>query len=224
MKVRIGGVIAAVVAVAMIQLFAGCSSNKSPAQNDAGSGGTLGTGGAPGSGGGAGGAGVGGHGTGGTPATGGAGGADAGAGGEDGGDAATSQPDGGGSDGSADAPAPTLTQIWTTILSVITPADTAPSCIGCHDGSPGIPDYTSVAKTYQTWVNVASTSCPPGIRVTPGNAETSVLINKLRAKPNLGLGVTVCGGDPMPALPDAHITLDQLHMIEAWINAGALNN
>ena len=51
-----------------------------------------------------------------------------------------------------------------------------------------------------------------------------MLVNKLRAKPNLGLGVTVCGGDPMPLGTDRSITLDQLHLIESWINAGALNN
>jgi len=70
---------------------------------------------------------------------------------------------------------------------------------------------------------VPSTSCPPGIRVTAGNPATSVLVNKLRAKPNLGLGVTVCGGNPMP-FGNRTITLDQLHMVESWINAGALNN
>ena len=160
----------------------------------------------------------GGHAFGGTIAT------DAGDDGNDGGPDVASQVDGSGDDGSIDAPAPTLTQIWTTILSVQTPVDTAPACNGCHDGSPGIPDYTSPATTYATWVGVASTSCPPGIRVTPGNAATSVLINKLSAKPNLGLGVTVCGGDPMPLGTDRTITLDQLHMIEDWINAGAPNN
>jgi hypothetical protein len=121
-----------------------------------------------------------------------------------------------------DASPATLTQIWTTILSDLA-APTSPSCIGCHDGSAGIPDYTSIATTYATWVGVASTSCPGGIRVTAGNAETSVLINKLRSKPVLGLGVTACGGNPMP-IGDRSITLDQLHLIESWINAGALNN
>jgi len=35
--------------------------------------------------------------------------------------------------------------------------------------------------------------------------------------------VTVCGGNPMP-FGNRTITLDQLHMVESWINAGALNN
>jgi hypothetical protein len=207
MKVSIGGIL--VVAIAALQLFSGCSSN-STATGAGGSGGG-GTGGAVG--------------VGGRTGTGGAGVADAGAGGKDGGDAATPKSDASiTGDGSMDAPAATLTEIWTTILSDVDPPDTAPTCVGCHDGSPGIPDYTSKATTYATWVGVASTSCTGGIRVTPGNAETSVLINKLRAKPSLGLGVTVCGGMPMPIGDTRRITLDQLHMIESWINAGAPNN
>jgi hypothetical protein len=206
MKVRIGGII---VAVATLGVFSGCSSKSSPADSGAGGGG-AGTGGALG--------------TGGKPGTGGAGVADAGADAMDGGDGATSKPDGSATgDAPVDAPAATLTQIWTTILSDVSSPQTSPSCVGCHDGSPGIPDYTSKAMTYATWVGVPSTSCS-GIRVTAGNAETSVLINKLRAKPNLGLGVTVCGGVPMPMGDTRSITLDQLHMIESWINAGALNN
>ncbi len=188
-----------VVAVAALPLFNGCSSS-SPANS--GAGGAFGMGGKPGTG----------------------GAADAGADKNDGGDGAMAKTDGNVTDDAAvDAPAATLTQIWSTILSDLTNSDTSPSCIGCHDGTPGIPDYTSVAKTYATWVGVASTSCS-GIRVTPGNAETSVLVNKLRAKPNLGLGVTVCGGMPMPIGDTRSITLEELHMIESWINAGALNN
>jgi len=200
MKLWIGGIL--VVVVAALPLFSGCSSS-SPANS--GAGGAVGMGGKPGTGG-----------------TGGA--ADAGADKNDGGDGATAKTDGNvTADAAVDAPPATLTQIWSTILSDLTNPDTSPSCIGCHDGSPGIPDYTSVAMTYATWVGVASTSCS-GIRVTPGNAETSVLVNKLRAKPNLGLGVTVCGGMPMPLGDTRSITLEELHMIESWINAGALNN
>jgi hypothetical protein len=210
MKPRIDRIV--VVAAAALQLFSGCSSSSTANSGAGGSGaGGAGTGGAIG--------------MGGRTGTGGTGVADAGTGGKDGGDAATSKPDGSvTSDGSADAPAATLTQIYSTILSVVTPPDTAPSCMGCHDASPGIPDYTSKAMAYATLVGVASTSCAGGIRVTPGNAETSVLVNKLRAKPNLGLGVTVCGGMPMPIGDTRSITLDQLHMIESWINAGALDN
>jgi hypothetical protein len=35
--------------------------------------------------------------------------------------------------------------------------------------------------------------------------------------------VTVCGGNPMP-FGNRAITLDQLHMVESWINSGAPNN
>jgi hypothetical protein len=129
-----------------------------------------------------------------------------------------------GTDGPVDAAAPTLTQIWTSILGNMG-AGTAPGCALCHNGNANRPNYATIALAYATLVGpagtgVASVSCPPGIRVTPSNAETSVLVNKLRA----GLGLAaVCGGSPMPSGGHA-ITLDQLHMIEAWINAGALNN
>ena len=56
----------------------------------------------------------------------------------------------------------------------------------------------------------------------PGNAEASVLVNKLRAGSTFQLA-TVCGGDGMPQ-GARRISLDQLHLVEAWINGGALNN
>lgn len=201
-----------------------------------GAGGTLGTGGKPGAGGAidAGGdTGAGGSNSDAAPGTGGAAVADAGAGGNSGAGGTTPATDGSiagdaAIDGSMDAPtdaqAATLNQIWSTILTVVTPSDTAPGCVGCHEGSdPTIPNYKTTKTAYETLVGQPSTSCN-GTRVIAGDAEHSILINKLRAKPNLGLGVVVCGGLAMPYLPDQHITLDQLHMIESWINAGALNN
>jgi hypothetical protein len=197
MKCNLAGLL--VLVLMLVRLGSGCSSDA--AANDAG----AGAGGAPVGTGGA--AGVGGLGVGGAT------GADAGA-----------TPDAGKNDGAVDAQndaaAATFTQVWTNVLTECS-SGASPCCVGCHDGSlTGLPDYSTKALAYSTLVGVASVKCA-GVRVTAGNAEASVLVNKLRAKPNLALA-TVCGGQPMPLMGE--ISLDQLHQIEAWINAGALNN
>ena len=200
---RLGG--AACLALTLVRLGAGCSSNQA-AMNDAGSG----DGGAPatdasldrpvGTGGGSG---VGGAGAGGSA------GADAGA-----------RLDASPSDGAVDAAAATLTQVWSVVLNECS-SGASPCCVGCHDGSLlGLPNYNTTATAFATLVGVPSVSCACS-RVTPGNAEASVIVNKLRAGSGLGLAV-VCGGQPMPI--GGRITLEQLHLIEAWINAGALDD
>ncbi|HET6146719.1 MAG TPA: hypothetical protein VFH68_04250, partial [Polyangia bacterium] len=126
-----------------------------------------------------------------------------------------------GTDAGVDAAPATLTQIWNAVLGDQGDG-TSPSCRTCHNGRAGIPNFTSTLTSFTTLVGVASESCRPGIRVIAGNAESSILVNKLRAGSGFMLA-TVCGGDPMPR-GDRLITLDQLHMIESWINAGALNN
>jgi hypothetical protein len=177
-----------------------------------GVGGALGTGGA-----GTGGSGAGGHGTGGS-GTGGSGVGGSGSGGS----MSTRVDAGTATDAPGDAARVTLTQIWNTILKDVS-TSTSPGCISCHDGgTASIPNYTSVATSFATLVGVPSTSCPPKIRVVAGNAETSILVNKLRAGSGFALSV-LCGGDVMPR-GNRRITLDQLHMIEAWVNAGASNN
>ena len=187
-----------------------------------GSGGT-GVGGAGVGGTGVGGMGSGGMGSGGT-GVGGRGAGGAGVGGATGVGGSTGTDAGVGSDGAVDAAPATLTQVWMQILSN-NGASPAPGCFGCHDGSDtAIPDYTSVATSYATLVGVnANESGCPGKRVVAGDTETSVLINKLRSKANFATA-TVCGGDPMPAGNNRRISADQLHMIESWITAGALNN
>jgi len=61
------------------------------------------------------------------------------------------------------------------------------------------------------------------VRVIPGNAADSVLVNKLRAHAPFNSGM-ICGGEPMPFSATRFITAAQLAMIESWINAGALDN
>ena len=128
-------------------------------------------------------------------------------------------------DRAVDAAAPTMTQVL-AILQDDRSRASPPFCIGCHDGTVGIPDFRSRAFARATLIGIPSSSCPPGIRVVAGDAETSVIINKLRAGSGFGLA-TVCG-DPQISAPMPRgrftLTLDELHTIEAWINAGALDD
>jgi hypothetical protein len=163
---------------------------------------------------GVGGAGVGGSGVGGT-GVGGSGVGGSGVGGATGTDAGV------GTDGAVDAAPATLTQIWTDILSN-RGASPAPGCVLCHDGGNNtIPNYSSAATAFATLVGVDATNCA-GKRVVAGDTEHSVLINKLRAQVNFASAV-LCGGNAMPR-GARRISAPQLHMIESWITAGALNN
>ncbi len=241
--------------VAITFLGLACSSS-----NNGGVGGAGGSS-TGGSGGGAGGSGIGGAGGAGT---GGAGG------GAVGGrlDAGTDVPADGNVDAPAgDGPLPgTFTQVFNQILNNTTmPAPaTSPGCANCHDGIPvdggsaGLviahsinyrdkaAAYTALVGTMIPAVGVDSLRCP-GMdggaaikRVRPGNADESVLVQKLRQ--GLGIG-TACDGVGMPlniplpndggadAGPDAGftvtthaITMDELNLVVSWINAGALNN
>lgn len=201
------------VVAASLAVFAGACGSRG-GSGDAGSGAGASAAGGSGAGGnspGAGGAGVGGGGGFGGTGVGGAAGSgmDAGAS-----DAAEDRP--------VDAAAATMTQVLAILQDPRSPP-MVPGCLFCHDGTPGIPDYRTRALSRATLIGVASESCPPGIRVVAGNAETSVLVNKLRAGSGFGLA-TVCG-DPQISAPmprgNFRLTLDELHTIENWINAGA---
>jgi hypothetical protein len=184
-------------------MFAGaCGGHGGPGGRDAGAGGAAGDGGRTGAG------------VGGSAGVGGAGGVakDAGAN-----DAAH--------DRAVDAAVPTMTQVL-AILQDVSSRPMPPSCLDCHDGTPSIPDFRTREFARATLIGVASASCPPGIRVVAGNAETSIMINKLRAGSGFGLA-TICGNPqisaPMPR-GNFRLTLDELHTIEGWINGGALDD
>jgi hypothetical protein len=139
-------------------------------------------------------------------------------------------PDAAGASDAADAradgvdavPAATFSQVWRTILTEGS-LPSSPGCWFCHDGTPGIPEFTTQGLGYSTLVGQPSTSCPGRIRVIAGDAANSVLVNKLRAHAPFNSGM-ICGGMPMPLSATRFITPEQLAMIESWINAGALNN
>ncbi len=152
--------------------------------------------------------------------------------------------------------APTFTQVFAIISDFTT--DTSPGCAKCHDGViadggqvrlPHTLNFADKAAAYNMLVGVPSQRCPGGDggpdagpafdRVLAGNADLSVLVQKL--KQGLGMG-TACDSIGMPlqvvtqidggvdagdaGSTSTHyaITPAQLTTIVGWINAGALNN
>jgi len=96
-----------------------------------------------------------------------------------------------------------------------------PSCAtaGCHDGpiGPGLPggqDLSSLANSFASLVGVASEQVPNLLRVNPGNADDSYLVQKLEGTATSGNQMPL-GGNPL-----SQATIDN---IRAWINAGAVS-
>jgi len=107
--------------------------------------------------------------------------------------------------------APTLTMIQTQIFD--------PGCSGCHTDagrSPSAGLNLKAGSAFSNLVNVTSSNNPPAVRVIPGNASSSYLVQKIE-------GAAGIVGVRMPRnsnpLSDA-----QIKMIRDWITAGALNN
>jgi collagen type VII alpha len=129
--------------------------------------------------------------------------------------------------GAADAGPPTFTNVWSSIIST--------HCSTCHSGTgaglaEGMLDMSTQAMAYTDLVGAdggmgvaaAGTGCgTSGLkRVTPGDAMTSLIYEKVVAKTD-DAGAPC--GVPMPAAGPA-LTAEQDGLIAAWINAGALNN
>jgi len=95
----------------------------------------------------------------------------------------------------------------------------APSCAsaGCHDGpmGPGLPsgqDLSTLASSFASLVSVTSVQEPTLLRVNPGNANDSYLIQKLEGTATSGSRMPL-GGNPL--------SQTSIDAIRAWINAGA---
>lgn len=110
--------------------------------------------------------------------------------------------------GEAGAPA-TFTEVYAKVL---------PVCLGCHGGS-GNQYFTTKCVAYRNLVNVPASGPKCGsvgglVRVIPGDADDSLIINKLTQRPT-----PKCGGK-MP-LAGADLTADKIDLLRRWINAGA---
>jgi len=114
----------------------------------------------------------------------------------------------------APAPAPTAT------LSMIQTQIFDPSCTTCHTDVGRTPSSGLNLKAGAAFAglsNVASAGMPGAVRVIPGNANNSYLVQKLEGAPGIA-GLRMPRNGP-PFLSDA-----QVQMIRAWIAAGAPNN
>ena len=95
----------------------------------------------------------------------------------------------------------------------------SPTCAtaGCHDGpmGPGLPagqDLSTLASSFASLVGVASGQVPSLLRVNPGNANDSYLIQKLEG--------TAASGNRMP-LGGNPLSQTTINTIRDWITAGA---
>jgi mono/diheme cytochrome c family protein len=109
-------------------------------------------------------------------------------------------------------PAPTLTQLQATIFT--------PICSVCHTGVgtvlPGAMNLTTAATTYKAWVGQFTLEQPTVQFVSPGNPNTSYVVQKL-------LGTVGITGKQMP-LGGPYLSTAQILQIQQWIAAGPQNN
>jgi len=88
---------------------------------------------------------------------------------------------------------------------------------GCHAGmKPAASMSLLSGSSYGAIVNVASSSCTGRLRVAPGSAPNSYLMNKLT-------GFDMCSGTAMPKTGSS-LSAAELNTISAWICVGAPKN
>jgi hypothetical protein len=105
--------------------------------------------------------------------------------------------------------APTLQSIQDSVFT--------PICSGCHSGpaGPDLPsgqDLTSAEASYANLVGVPSLEVPDLLRVNPGDADASYLVQKLEGTAAEGARMPL-NGDPLPP--------ETIAAIRDWITAGA---
>lgn len=108
-------------------------------------------------------------------------------------------------------PAPTLSMIQAQIFDT--------TCATCHTDvgrNPAAGLNLKSGSAFANLVNVASSGLPGAVRVIPGNANGSYLVQKIEGAPGIAGLRMPRNGTP---LTDA-----QTKMIRDWIAAGALNN
>jgi hypothetical protein len=116
-----------------------------------------------------------------------------------------------GGGGGGDSTAPKFTDVQSQIFNVY--------CVGCHtsDGrTPAAGMDLNYPGSYNQLVNAASSGKPGAIRVIPGDADNSYLVQKVQGVAGI-VGLRMPRNQP--PLSDAQILL-----IRQWIAAGALNN
>lgn len=111
---------------------------------------------------------------------------------------------------------PTFTNVRAQVLA------TCSGPIGCHRRAffGGGLDLTD-ANAYKSLINVLATEAPTKLRVKPGDAANSFLVQKLLNKQ------TMDEGGPMPRSEGASwtkLSAAKISLVQRWIAAGAPNN
>jgi hypothetical protein len=88
------------------------------------------------------------------------------------------------------------------------------SLSGCHNATASGGMNLSEGQAYGNIVNVASTSEPNFMRVTPSDADNSYIIIKLEGRQNVGARMPLTGS----------LSQNDIRTIKNWINNGAQNN
>jgi hypothetical protein len=120
-------------------------------------------------------------------------------------------------------PSPGLTPTFSSIAQNIfasTDDSGRAACTQCHTNqgrtpAAGLNLLPDVA--YNQLVNVATPQKPGAVRVIPGDAENSYLVQKLEGTPGII-------GQRMPRNAGPFLTTGQMLIIRRWINQGAQNN
>ncbi|WP_239491168.1 hypothetical protein [Luteitalea sp. TBR-22] len=120
-------------------------------------------------------------------------------------------------------PSPGLTPTYSSISQNIftsTDASGRTACTQCHTNQGRTPAANLNLTTeagYAQLVNVASVQKPGAVRVIPGDADNSYLVQKLEGTPGII-------GQRMPRNAGPFLTEGQMLIIRRWINQGAQNN
>lgn len=114
---------------------------------------------------------------------------------------------------------PTFSSIQRDIFNSTDTAGRA-ACTSCHNiegASIAANLNLTGAAAYNALVNAPSTGKPTAIRVVPGDANASYLIQKIEGAPGIV-------GDRMPGTGGPFLTPGQIAIIRRWIELGAANN
>jgi hypothetical protein len=112
--------------------------------------------------------------------------------------------------------APTFSSIQQDIFEA-TDRQGRAACVTCHTSTgrnPAAGMNLSRETAYDHLVNMPARGKPGMVRVTPGNADTSYLVQKLA-------GAAGISGSRMPASGPPYLTEGQILVIKRWIAIGA---
>lgn len=123
---------------------------------------------------------------------------------------------GGGGNGIGAPPEPPPPASFGPNFSEIQDAVFTPICTDCHAGA-GAPEglLLDEANSYGLLVDVPSSEVPSILRVAPGDADNSYLIQKLEGTASAGARMPLTGS-PLPQ--------DSINVIRQWISDGAIDD